>query len=340
MSFPPNLSSEEQNLSPYFPLSQPERDPLLSPGRIALHSLLFIATVFTTCVAGMQWQNRSPFDLSYLAIGLPYAASILSILTAHEFGHYFAAKYHRVSSTLPFYIPVPSFLLNPFGTMGAVIRIRSKIPTHKALFDIGIAGPLAGLVVTVVVLIYGILTLPGKEFLYSIHPEYQKLQSIPTYGLTLGHSVLFWSISHFVAGYKFFPPMNELYHYPFLCAAWFGFFITAMNLIPVGQLDGGHILYSLIGRKQGIIARIFLVALVLVGLSGFLPMLGISQLGSFSTTSWLIWAAILFFLIRADHPPIYDTEPLDNNRRLLGWITFGLFFLIFIPMPFIDVPQL
>jgi membrane-associated protease RseP (regulator of RpoE activity) len=299
------------------------------------HTILFLLTFFTTTLAGVQWLNRDPLELANFAFGLPYSLSLLAVLAAHEFGHYFAAKYYSIETTYPYFIPIPPFLLNPFGTMGAVIRIRSPITTKKALFDIGIAGPLAGLVVTVGFLLYGFLTLPGKEYLYSIHPEYRSLSAIPEIGLTFGNSLLFWGISKLFSASSFVPPMNEVYHYPFLCVGWFGLFITALNLIPVGQLDGGHILYSLVGRRQGLIARVFFALLILIGLSSFVPYLGWHvQPG---TLGWLLWAGILFFLIKLDHPEVLDDTVLDSRRQTLGWLTFCIFILTFPPIPFFEL---
>ena len=146
-------------------------DPELQPLQISKHVALFLVTFLTTTIAGMLWQNE--IDLANLWIGLPYAFSALFILSCHEFGHYFAAKYHHVRVTLPYYIPLPPIpqFIN-FGTMGAVIRTRQQIPNRKALFDIGIAGPLAGFVASILVLIYGFMTLPGHDFLLGIHPDY------------------------------------------------------------------------------------------------------------------------------------------------------------------------
>lgn len=300
-----------------------------------LHLALFVITFFTTTVAGVFWLNKDGFDLANFSYGLPYSLAILGMLAAHEFGHYFAAQYHGVQTTLPFFIPTPPFLLNPFGTMGAIIRIRSPIHSKRALFDIGIAGPLAGLVMTLGVLMYGLATLPGKEYLYSVHPEYALLQELPKNGLTFGDSLVTLSLRYVFSQSGFFPPMNEIYHYPFLCVGWFGLFVTALNLIPVGQLDGGHILYAMIGKGQGIIARLFLGALVLIGLSGFLPFLGFNvQPG---TVGWLVWAAILIFIVKLDHPPIADDVELDPQRKMLGWITFGIFIISFAPIPFFEL---
>src|SRR5260221_2270836 len=209
--------------------------------------------------------------------------------------------------------------------MGAVIRIRSPLHSKKALFDIGIAGPLAGLVPTVIILMVGFLTLPSKEYLFSIHPDYRVLDKIPDTGLTFGYSALFWGLTKLFSLGNFVPPMNEVYHYPFLCVGWFGLFITALNLIPVGQLDGGHILYALIGRKQRLIARIFFGLLIVIGLSSFLPLFGRNvQLG---TAGWLLWAAILFFVIKLDHPAVEEFAQLDDARKSLGWATFVIFLL-------------
>jgi membrane-associated protease RseP (regulator of RpoE activity) len=303
--------------------------------KIALHGGLFLLTFFTTTLAGVQWLNKDPLELSNFSIGLPYSLALLAVLAAHEYGHYFAAKYHSIETTHPFFIPIPPFLINPFGTMGAVIRIRSVITSKRALFDVGIAGPVAGLIVTAVVLLYGCLTLPPKEFLLTIHPEYTGLTHTPETGLTLGNSLLFWGISKVCSMYSYFPPMNEVYHYPFLCIGWFGLFITALNLIPVGQLDGGHILYALVGRKQGIVARVFFVSLILVGLSSFLPLFGWNiQPG---TLGWLIWAALLFFLIKLDHPEVFDDTMLTPGRKQLGWAMLIIFILTFPPIPFFEI---
>lgn len=311
---------------------EPKPDPTK---RYALHIVLFLITFFTTTVAGVFWLNRDGFDLTNLVYGLPYSISILTMLASHEFGHYFAARYHGVTTTLPYFIPVPPFLFNPFGTMGALIRIRSPIQTKRALFDIGITGPIAGLVVTLTVLSYGIATLPGREYLLAIHPDYALIDELPKTGLTFGDSILTWSLRQYVSQYAFFPPMNEIYHYPYLCVGWFGLFVTALNLIPIGQLDGGHILYAIIGKGQTMIARMFLAVLLLIGLAGFLPFMGLDiQPG---TIGWLVFALILIFIVKIEHPPIPDDAELDPQRKMLGWITFFIFIISFAPVPFFEL---
>lgn len=300
----------------------------------SLHLALFLLTFLTTTLAGVQWLNEDPFDLANFAHGLPYSLCLLAFLAAHEFGHYVAARRHQIDVSLPFFIPIPPFLINPFGTMGAVIRIRSPLTHRHTLFDVGIAGPISGLIVALLILAYGITHLPGKEFLFTVHPEYKTLNELPDGGFTLGKSVLFTGILNLAPSGDFIPPMNEIYHYPFLCVGWFGLFVTALNLMPVGQLDGGHILYSLVGsRLQGIIARIFFVILTLIGVASFIPFSGLKlHLG---TTGWLLWAGILYFIIKLDHPEVDDPTPLSEERRLLGWAMMLIFLLGFPPIPFL-----
>ena len=182
---------------------------------------------------------------------MTYSILLLAVLGSHELGHYLAARIHNVESTLPYFLPFPPhYGLMPFGTLGAVIRIRSEIRTRRALFDIGVSGPIAGFTTTLVILAIGFATLPNMEYLYGIHPQYRTMTSLPTGGLTFGSS-LGYSIMAFLFAPTgaFVPPMNEIYHYPFLCVGWFGLFLTALNLIPVAQLDGGHILKASIGNR-------------------------------------------------------------------------------------------
>lgn len=308
----------------------------MKPLRILLHIFLFLVTFFTVTVAGVQWLNRDPFNLGNFTFGIPYSLSILLILGTHEFGHYFAARYHAVEATLPYFIPFPNLpsVIN-FGTLGAVIKTRSSVPSKKVMFDIGAAGPIAGFVVTILILSYGFLTLPGKEFILSIHPDYFA-QPHPPEGLalTFGSSLLYQFLALLLTSpaNQFVPPMTEMYHYPYLCAGWFGLFVTAMNLLPVGQLDGGHLSYSMFGTRHRIIARSSFAAILLIGLLGLLPIVNVSPL--FGWTGWIFWSLILFFIVKLDHPPVLDDTPLDDRRRAIGWATFGILVLSFIPTPF------
>ena len=305
--------------------------------KIIIHSSLFIVTFFTTTVAGVAWLNLNPFDLYNFTAGIPYSFSILFILTCHEFGHYGAARYHGIKATLPYYIPAPSLsgFLN-FGTFGAVIRTKSPIPSKKVMFDIGVAGPIAGFIATLFVLVYGFTHLPGKEFILQIHPEYftQPQFAAANVGLEFGSTLLydFLALTLTNSMQDFVPPMSEIYHYPYLCTGWFGLFVTAMNLIPVGQLDGGHLSYSMFGERHKLISNFAFGFLLIMGIAGWLPSFGIES--PFGWSGWLFWALILFFFVKLYHPPVEDETELDPNRKLIGWLTFGMLVVCFAPSPF------
>ena len=308
--------------------------------RYWLHAVLFIITFITTTFAGVEWTTGylGPYSFETLLTGLPYSLSILFVITCHEFGHYFAARYHKVDATLPYYIPFPPILgfIN-FGTMGAVIKTISPVRTKKAMFDIGIAGPIAGFVACLIILIYGFLNVPGEQYILSIHPDYFSPEYEKT-GLKLifGDTILFSFFRYlFVDSSQFFPPMSEIYHYPFLCVGWFGLLVTAMNMIPVGQLDGGHISYTMFGEKNHFkVAVIAFVFLFIFGISGFVDsMLDLNL--NIGWSGWLFWAMILYFIIKLKHPPIADDEPLDNKRMILGYLSFFILLLSFSPNPII-----
>ncbi|MFZ1289437.1 MAG: site-2 protease family protein [Melioribacteraceae bacterium] len=308
--------------------------------RPIFHLLLFIITFVTTVIAGTEWitGTMGPFDLESLAIGLPYSLSALFILATHEFGHYFAAKFHKVKATLPYFIPIPPIpeFFN-FGTMGAVIRTKSEIPTNKAMFDIGVAGPIAGFIASIIILVYGFTHLPTQDYILAIHPDYFS----PEYGkntisLEFGNSLLFLFLKAILTSSSdFIPPMTEVYHYPYLMTGWFGLLITAMNMIPVGQLDGGHIVFSMFGPKiQEAVASISMIFLIIFGISGIID--GMLELGiGFGWTGWLIWAVILFFIIKVKHPPVRYFEKLDWKRRILGYISLAILIISFSPSPFL-----
>lgn len=308
--------------------------------RYLLHASLFLLTFVTTTLAGVEWTTGTlgPYTWDMLLTGLPYSLLILFVLTCHEFGHYFAAKYHKVDATLPFYIPFPPIagFLN-FGTMGAVIKTTSPVRSKKAMFDIGIAGPIAGFVACLIILIYGFQNVPGEAYILSIHPDYFS----PEYGrdglqLVFGDTILFSFFKYLFADHaQFFPPMSEIYHYPFLCVGWFGLLITAMNMLPVGQLDGGHISYTMFGENNHFkIAVITFVFLFIFGISGFVD--SILELNlNIGWSGWLFWAMILYFVIRLKHPPIADDEPLDSKRMALGYLSFAILLLSFSPNPIV-----
>lgn len=313
--------------------------------RYLLHIGLFLITFITTTLAGAQWLSITPgpYEVSFLLKGLPYSISILFVISCHEFGHYFAAVFHKVKATLPFYIPFPPlpYFLN-FGTMGAVIRTKSPIHTKKAMFDIGVAGPLAGFAACLIVLIYGFINLPGESYILSIHPDFFS----PSYGkgqyeLIFGNTILFSFFKMIFADPNhFFPPMSEIYHYPYLCVGWFGLFITAMNMIPIGQLDGGHIGYTLFGEKKHYsIAVISFIILFASGIFGLIDELMELNL-NLGWSGWLFWALILYFIIRLKHPRINDNSELDPVRKFLGYLSFFIFVICFSPVPFtLIIPQ-
>lgn len=246
--------------------------------RVVIQALLFITTLVTTTLAGAEWTyGRSIFMPDYswqdFQSGLTFSIPFLLILTVHEFGHYFTAKFHHVSATLPYYIPMPPF---PFsiGTMGALIRLRHKVHSKMQNFDIGIAGPLAGFVMALAVLFYGFTHLPPPEYIFEIHPEYKqyglsyaeivyKEQPENILDVTIGKNLLFLFFENFVADPSRIPNPHEIMHYPFLFAGYLSLIFTCLNLLPIGQLDGGHVLYGLFGFKiHRIIASVFFVMLL------------------------------------------------------------------------------
>lgn len=303
-----------------------------------IHIGLFIVTFITTTLAGVEWTTGQlpPYEFNLLAKGLPYSISILLIITFHEFGHYFAARYHRIKSSLPYYIPFPPipYFIN-FGTMGAVIKTKSPIYSKKAMFDVGIAGPLSGFVVCLAILIYGFTHVPSIEYLLNIHPDYFS----PDYGkeglqLVFGDTLLFSLMRLiFVDSNTFFPPMSEIYHYPYLVAGWFGLLVTAMNMIPVGQLDGGHISYAMFGEKNHFkISSISVIALLVLGFGGLLD--SFLEINSgIGWSGWLFWAFILYFIVKLKHPPVADILPLDKTRMFLGYLAYFILILSFSPSP-------
>ncbi|MBM4174916.1 MAG: site-2 protease family protein [Ignavibacteria bacterium] len=277
-------------------------------------------------------------DLDNFHIGLPYSLAILFVLGSHEFGHYFAARSHKVKATLPFFIPFPmtEIFLN-FGTLGAVIKTQSPINTRRAMFDIGVAGPIAGFFACVVLLIYGFLNLPPAEFILTIHPDYfNQTTESNALALEFGTNLLYSSMQLLLTNpsAEFVPPMSEIYHYPYLCVGWFGLFVTAMNLIPVGQLDGGHIFYSMFGTNlHRKVADVTFALLMILGISGF-----VSEFFNLNFpigwSGWVFWALILRFLIKLYHPEIYDPVGLDIKRKLIGYFAIIIFIISFTPVPF------
>jgi len=316
---------------------------LLGKQKLWLHVLLFIVTYFTTTVAGEFWRGvDDPFDLANLVYGLPYATFVILFISSHEFGHFIAARIHKVEATLPFYIPYPPTGTIGFGTLGALIKTRSRVPSNKVMFDIGVAGPIAGFIICLLLLAIGFATLPGIEYLQRIHPGYPDVPHGPGGELIFGKTLLWTAMEKIFANQGYIPPMSEVYHYPWLCAGWFGLFVTALNLLPVGQLDGGHLTYTLFGRSihrtLGQITAVFLFALslpdVLIGYFQLdLPWLhAIAIPGG---QMWFLWALITTLVIRFKHPPTEDESPLDPRRKLIAYLTIGMLIVSFTPTPLV-----
>lgn len=299
----------------------------------AVHGFLFLITLATTIIAGTEhvtgrffigWGWIPPEGLvrwEDLGRGIPYALLFLSFLSFHEFGHYFTARYHKVACTLPFYIPVYIPLPGAIniGSFGAVIRLKERPSSTRKYFDIGIAGPLAGFVVSLGILIYGFLHLPPmEEYVLTIHPEYlETFQGVPSeaamteylqekgiQNYLIGTSLLFEILKETIPPDPAqVPPHFELMHYPYLFVGYLTLFFTALNLLPIGQLDGGHVVYGLVGRKYSYwIARLAVLALLMIGGTGVIDLRqagDLSSLGSFLLRAGIYIAFILHLLRRA-----------------------------------------
>lgn len=271
----------------------------------------FLATFVTTTMAGAVHSGVDPFTRPWaMGVGLSFSVPLLAILLAHEFGHYFAAKFHDVRATLPLFIPAPPLLV---GTFGAFIRLHGMPRTRRALFDVGAAGPWAGLLVALPVVAIGLR-------LSRVMPLDA---AAGRGGLELGTSILFDWLSRRILGVD--PNQATILLHPTALAGWFGLFVTFLNLLPVGQLDGGHVVYALFGRRHQRIARVFFAVIFAMGFLGW--------------QGWWLWCFLLLFVVRLDHPDTMDADtPLDPVRRLLAWLTIAAFVLTFMPVP-LTAPQ-
>jgi len=284
-----------------------------------LHGLLLLLTLFTTTAVGSRLAanfaaNRPAFfiedDLDFflslwstpalLVDGLPFSLTLLTILLAHELGHYWACRFHRIDASLPYFLPAPTLI----GTFGAFIRIRAPIFSRHQLFDIGVAGPIAGFVFLLPVL--------GIGLAYS-----KVVPGIAEQGdLIFGSPLLLWLTAKLV-----FPGVAaaDLYLHPIARAAWVGLLATALNLLPIGQLDGGHILYAFFGSRHRRMSQIFAVTLAAVGLI-------------FGWLGWILWAAF-FLWTGLRHPPIFDERPIGGGRLRLALVAIAILAVSFTPVP-------
>ncbi len=287
--------------------------------------LLLLVTLVTTTVSGVMWTTGRPFfitgqnsfgwpeqvSIETIRSGLSYALPFLLILTVHEFGHYFMARIHQVATTLPYYIPLWFFDLPSIGTLGAFIRIKDPILNRRHFFDIGVAGPLAGFVAALFVLAYGFTHLPPPEYVFSIHPEYEaygKDYAAYVYEgkedlLAVGDNLLMWIFrSLLVSDPASIPNPYELIHYPFLFAGYLSLFFTALNLLPIGQLDGGHILYGFLGHKRfnQVCPLLFTALIVYSGLGTISPKMPQEELMVYIP----LYLGLLFLMFQRVYPGI------------------------------------
>ena len=304
------------------------QEPIPSPGvfwqprqkfqdRVWLHTLLFILTIASTTIVGIghylgykadYLPARVPeMSLGLVASGLWYSVTILAILGAHEMGHYLACRYYDVDASLPFFLPVP-LPITFTGTLGAFIRIREPIPTKRMLFDIGIAGPIAGFAVAVPALFIGIAMSHVARVPANFVGEY------------LGEPLLFKFATKVLWGTV--PDGYSINMHPMAFAAWFGLLATALNLFPAGQLDGGHISYAVLGRRSTYLTLVMVACSV--GLSFF-------------STSWIVWTVLMVGMLATfgpKHPPTIDEHvPLDRTRMWLALFALVMFALCFTPAP-------
>ena len=278
-----------------------------SPNISKTHIILFFLTIISTLAAGSIMQGgdllNSPSDIIR---GIPFSITLMLILGCHEFGHYYYATKHNVDATLPYFLPAPPYLFI-IGTFGAFIKIKSPIYKKDALLQIGAAGPIAGFIIAVPALIIGLLL---SEVIL-INDQYQ--------GIILGDSLLMKFLTYII-----FPDLIDGYDvllHPVAFAGWIGLLVTMLNLLPIGQLDGGHIAYAMFGKQQALIGWVALLALI--------PL-------SFLSLNWLIWGLLIFVLMRsAKHPPINDIlTPLSKKNKYIGYLCLLIFILCFIPTPF------
>jgi len=309
------------------------------PSKIWVNAVLFILTVFSVMLTGALFTPTETLPttlgegLRFVFSGWPFAAAMLSILAAHEFGHYLAGRYHKTDVTLPYFIPFP---FSYFGTMGAFIQLKEPPKNRRTLLDIGIAGPLAGLVVAIPVLILGLALSPVQP-IPSVLPEGQIFE---------GNSILYLLLKYIVHGQLLPQPADysglqpaiywlryfftsaplptggyDVSLHPVAWAGWAGLLVTALNLIPAGQLDGGHILYVLLGGKR--------MRSILPFILGALVLLGLVWNG------WWLWAFIIFVLGRMHADPLDQITTLDARRKALAILGIIVFILVFTPVPLV-----
>ncbi len=273
----------------------------LHPRKSRVPVLLFLLTIISTVWAGCLHEGIDMVTQPHLFYrGLPFAVTLLTILGVHEAGHYLFCRFHGIPSSVPYFIPMPNFL----GTMGAFIRIKGRIETRRALMDIGMSGPLAGFAIA----------LPATIIGYRLS---EVIPVIPGEGILLGQSILTWLLEKLLMGTV--PEGYMIALHPVGFAGYIGLFVTAMNLLPVGQLDGSHIISALFGSKQASIAKMTVLALFVLGLFW---------------RGWWLWALLLLATGLKHQVIRYDAKPPGTLRTSLAWLTIIIFVLTFVPVPF------
>jgi membrane-associated protease RseP (regulator of RpoE activity) len=332
------------NITPLFRLEEDRHVILLlngiiqpKPTKIWGNILFFVLTVLSVMFVGAENTTSAlpaTFNswVKFMLGGLPFAIALLAILACHEFGHYLAGRYHKTAVTLPFFIPFP---LSYFGTMGAFIQLKEPPKNRRILLDIGIAGPLAGLIVAIPVLLYGLYLSPvdrlpsqlpvlqifeGNSILYLLLKFIVKGQLLPQPYTYAGLSPIIYWVRYFFTGSPLPAGGLDVSLNPIAWAGWIGLLVTSLNLIPAGQLDGGHIMYVLLGKRASRLLPFILIALVALGLVW---------------SGWWLWAALIFFLGRYHAEPLDQITPLDSKRRVLAVLGVIVFILVFMPVPLV-----
>ncbi len=297
----------------------------------AANVALFLATIATTLWAGFTLSPLAagaPTPANVVAGGLPFAGSLIGILLAHEMGHYVLARRWRVRTTLPYFIPAPFGA----GTLGAVIRMRSALPSRQAALEVGAAGPLAGFAVAFPLLVWGLAhsevqAVAASQAGSALESPFAVLRALATHQpLVAGDpSLQFFGESALTIAARWLvhgplAPGHDVMLHPVAFAAWLGLFVTTLNLVPLGQLDGGHVLYALLGRRRARFASRFVSA-------------GLLAAGFFLSWNWLVWWFLTRVVVGLGHPPALLEEPLDPLRRAVAVLSLALFAGTFIPVP-------
>lgn len=282
----------------------------VQPSRVWVNAGLFVLTVLMTLLSGASSElGALPRTLADWLRGIPFSFTLLAILGTHELGHYFAARRHKVAVTLPYFIPFPLGV----GTLGAFIKMKSPVENRRALFDVAAAGPLAGLIVALPLLIIGLAGSPVQAAPVGVE------------GLQEGNSLLYALLKLLIHGQWLPGNGQDVMLSSMAFAAWFGLLVTAFNLLPVGQLDGGHILYALGWGRRPLGYAVLVVLIVL---------------GAVAWSGWFVWAGLIYFVTGLDHPaPLDEITTLDRPRRVLGAVLILIFVLVFTPIPLAPIGQ-